>query len=817
MSHVPPNSPERARRLPPVPAVPKDALGHALLLVWLLALVLLVAPALGIGLMRDTDTPTPADPSFYVPLLCAAMAAAGAIFWHPRERLLWAVLALGLTLGATAEAALHVAQQGGEPFPTAAAVAYGFFCASCGGAVISASGRLALGRAITQGFGICAFGLATAWSWLFLARGGGSADVVHSSLDLLLALGVLAAFCNHGWPLNPRFAMLAGGFGLLAVADSMQARGVLPAAFGFDLADVPPFAGAALIATAACYGLHGGRRASRSGRHVVILSLIAVVVAVTALTYDHYSRLSAGTVLLAALTLLVAALRLVVAQRGWRDARAQVREVEVSGVVRAAALDATISLDADGTIVACNELAYRVFRREAVELIGKPIGNLLGDGHDGGPIEELLATPPGVVPTPLELNAYDTHGVAFPVEVTLGAPAGKAALRTLVIRDISERKRREEENRRLTAIIRSSDDAVLTKDLSGVITGWNQGAERIYGYSAAEAIGRSVVELLIPAERHGEAKRILEEAAAGDVVAFETQRITKGGKLLDVSLRAFPIRSLSGEVTAVCTVGHDVSEARERERAEQRDAEALAWRQRLRASLSEGGLFFHGQPILDLRAGSVHHHELLVRMQLNGEVVPPGRFLPYAEESELIRKLDLWAVEQGIRVGERLPVAINLSARSLGSRELLSAVERGLHHDAALAKNLIFEITETAAAENMRGARELVVELTKMGCGVALDDFGTGYGSFTYLRHLPVNQLKIDMEFIRGISADTADRRVVESMIDVAHNFEMTTVAEGVEDERTLELLRELDVDLVQGYLIGRPQPLALGREAGDE
>ncbi|MGN6202799.1 MAG: EAL domain-containing protein, partial [Solirubrobacterales bacterium] len=571
-------------------------------------------------------------------------------------------------------------------------------------------------------------------------------------------------------------------------------------------------AGAALVALAACDGPWVERRKTPSGRLVVILSLVAVATALAALIYDHFSRLSAGTVLLAALTLFAASIRLVVAQRGWRDARARVREAEVAGAVGAAALDAAISLDPEGKIVACNERAYDVFRRDAFEIVGKPIGNLLDDASGGRSFEEILAAAePQTLPAPLELCAYDTHGVAFPVEVTIGPAPDRAVMRTLVVRDISERKRREEENRRLTAIIRSSDDAVLTKDLSGTITGWNGGAERIYGYSAGEAIGREVAELLIPPARRGEAKRILKEAAAGEVVAFETQRITKSGELIDVALRAFPIRGLSGEVTAVCTVGHDVSAVRRRERAEQRDTEAQAWRQRLRSSLDEGNLLFHGQPILDLRSGDVHHYELLVRMRLDGELVPPGRFLPYAEKSELIHDLDLWAVEQGVRLGEQIPVAINLSARSLGSRELMRAIERSLHRDSSLAQMLTFEITETAAAENMQGARELVDELTKMGCGVALDDFGTGYGSFTYLRHLPVTQLKIDMEFIRGLAADRADRRVVESMIDVARNFEMTTVAEGVEDERTLEMLRELEVDLVQGYLIGHPEPLGVG------
>jgi PAS domain S-box-containing protein len=793
-------------------------MSHALLLVWLVAAVLLAAEALGFGLMRDIDTPAPDDPSFYVPLLCAAVAAAAALFWHPGERLIWGALAIGLTLGAVAESAFHLAQSSGEGIPVATVVVYGLFCVVCGGTVFAASGRFDLRRAITQGLGVCLFGLGTAWSWLFLSPGVASSDTVHSILDLLLALAVLAAFCNHGWPLNPRFAMLAGGFGLLAVADSMQSQGVLTGVFGVDVADAAPFAGAALIAVAACDGIGGTPRETPSGRLVVSLSLIAVAVALGALTYDHYSRLSSGTILLAALTLLAASIRLVVAQRGWRDARARAREAEVAGVVNATALDAAISLAPDGTIIACNERAYRVFRRDAVEIVGKPVGNLLDDGEGGPALEEILAAAePHTLPAPMELCAYDPHGVAFPVEVTIGPAPDREAMRTLVVRDISERKRREEENRRLTAIIRSSDDAVLTKDLSGLITGWNLGAERVYGYSPEEAIGQPVTELLIPPERRGEAKRILKEAAAGEVVAFETQRVTKSGELIDVSLRAFPIRGVSGEVTAVCTVGHDVSEVRRRERAEQRDTEALAWRRRLRDALNDGSLVFHGQPILDLRSEGIHHHELLVRMCLDGEIVPPGRFLPYVEESELIRRLDLWAVEKGIRLGEESPVAINLSARSLGSRELLRAIEQSLARGSALAKDLTFEITETAAAENMRGARELVAELTKMGCGVALDDFGTGYGSFTYLRHLPVTQLKIDMEFIRGLGEAAADRRVVESMIHVAHNFEMTTVAEGVEDERTLDLLRELDVDLAQGYLIGRPQPFGLEKDEADD
>lgn len=781
-----------------------------MLLAGLFAAFLAIAPLAGVSLFGDTDARPDAAVSLFMPLLAAAIACAAAVFWHREERLAWGVLAVALALGAATESAFPATSQGHEAMPAAAAIAYGLFCAASGATVLALSGDFRLRRAINQGLGVCAFGLATVWSWFFLAPADSGSDLVHSALDLLLALSVLAAVCNHGWPLSSRFAMLSGGLGLIALADSMHARGALANTLGLDLADVMPFAGAALIAAAACVGIPPPGERKRSGRLVVILSLVSILLAITTLVYDHYSRLSSGTVLLASLTLVGAGIRLTVAQRGWRDARARVREAEAAGAAEVAGLEAALAVGPDGRVAACNERACRVFRRGEIEIVGKPVGDLLG-GSGERSLEEMLAK---AGPGSLDLSARDTHGIGLPVEVLVGELKEGSKLRTLVVRDISERRRREEENRRLAAIIRSSDDAVLAKDLTGVVTGWNQGAERLYGYRAEEAIGRNVAELIIPADRKEEAQRVLGEVGGGETISFETQRITKGGTLIDVSLRAFPIRGLSGEVTAVCTVAHDVSDRRRRERAEKRDTEANLWRERLRQALGNGSLVFHGQPILELRSGQIHHHELLVRMRLGAELVPPGAFLPFAEETELIRDLDLWAVESGIALAARMPVAINLSARSLGSRGLLGAIESRLGLEESPARNLTFEITETAAAENMQGARELVTELSRMGCGVALDDFGTGYGSFTYLRHLPVTQLKIDTEFIAGIADDDADRRVVESMVAVARNFEMTTVAEGVEDQATFERVEELGVDLVQGYYVGRPRPLELGREA---
>lgn len=719
----------------------------------------------------------------------------------------------GVLLGGFLLACLVAAQVAA---PAAAAVAYGTFCAAAGATVLAASGNFRLRRSLAQGLGVCALGLATLWTWAFLAPAvveGSAGDVIRGSLDLLLALAVLGGICNHGWPATARFSMLAAGLLLLAVADSVEASGAIEGGELDLILDVLPFLAGALIAALACAGLRADTRDARSGRLVVTVSLLAMGIAIVALVYDHYSRLNSATVLLATVTLLVAAVQLVIAQRGWRDARARARLAEISSAAgEFVGLDAALTVGPDGRVLACNEQACRVFRRGEIEIVGKPVDNLLDGVAGGRSFEEVLAAAaPEGLPTSIELDAYDSHGVGSPVEVAVGPVLGDSGLRNVLVRDISDRRRREEENRRLAAIIRSSEDAVLTKDLTGKITAWNHGAERLYGYSPAEAIGKDVGDLIIPPAHRDEHRQVLEVVGGGETLSFETRRITKDGSLIDVVLRAFPIRGVSGEVTAVCTVAHDVSERRRRERAEERDQEGQLWRRRLRQALDNGALFFHGQPVIELATGAVHHHELLVRMRLNGQLVPPGVFLPYAEESELIRDLDLWAVGEGMRIAMELPVAINLSARSLGSRGLLDAIERRLAEDDVAPGNLVFEITETAAAENMEGARELVRELTRLGCGVALDDFGTGYGSFTYLRHLPVTQLKIDIEFIRGVHADSADRRVVESMVAVARNFEMSTVAEGVETKEAFELLGDLNVDMVQGYYVGRPQPLDLG------
>jgi diguanylate cyclase (GGDEF)-like protein/PAS domain S-box-containing protein len=236
----------------------------------------------------------------------------------------------------------------------------------------------------------------------------------------------------------------------------------------------------------------------------------------------------------------------------------------------------------------------------------------------------------------------------------------------------------------------------------------------------------------------------------------------------------------------------------------------LTWVGRIRRAIDEERLVLYAQPIVDLASGETVGEELLVRMlDEAGALVSPAAFLPTAERFGLIRDIDRWVVGHALELtaaGRR--VSVNLSARSVADPELTRTVESGLHLTGADPARLTFEITETAAAADMEEVRAFAGRVERIGCGLALDDFGTGFGSFIYLKHLPVSELKIDMEFVRHIATSAADRRLVESIVLIASGLGVRTVAEGVEDAASLALLRKYGVDRAQGWHLGAPAPV---------
>jgi diguanylate cyclase (GGDEF)-like protein/PAS domain S-box-containing protein len=554
-------------------------------------------------------------------------------------------------------------------------------------------------------------------------------------------------------------------------------------------------------------------------------------------------------------------------------------------------------------------------------------------------------------------------------------------------RDVTDEMDSRRDRDLLSYVVESSEDAIITRDRSGIMTSWNLGAERLYGYTAHEAVGRHI-GILVPPQGEGEQDEMNRQVFAGESVEqLETVRLRRDGTDVAVSLSISPVRDDHGEIVSAAVIARDVTERRRYEArlralaehdhltgllnrrrfetelrrelsrtarsghggavvsvdldgfkgindsaghaagdevlrsvanvlsahsresdlvarlggdefalllpdTDQRQAQVasqnlldalhelrtevegtpfpvtasigvalfaadaarwdellvnadlamyaakhqgrdriviftpeeaqtaradakLSWSQRIRQALDEDGLVLHWQPIVDLATGRPSHGELLLRMRSAGELLPPADFLGAAERLGLIHAIDRWVVGQAIallrdhQAPSDLPLSVNLSGESVaGDAELLSVIERSIRAGGVDPGKLIFEITETAAIANIVEARDFAMGLRRLGCGLALDDFGTGFGSFYHLKYLPVDYLKIDREFVHNLPRSHVDQRLVRSIVDVAQSLRIRTVAESVGDDSTIQLLRHLGVDYIQGFHVGEPRPV---------
>lgn len=234
----------------------------------------------------------------------------------------------------------------------------------------------------------------------------------------------------------------------------------------------------------------------------------------------------------------------------------------------------------------------------------------------------------------------------------------------------------------------------------------------------------------------------------------------------------------------------------------------------LRAAMKRGELALHYQPKLDLVTGTVPSAEALLRWQPPGRgTVPPNEFLPQIEDTDLMddltehvvglaaKQLAAWRAD-----GIDLTLAINVSPRLLGTPKLPAVLDDILGGSGVEAQEAIIELTETAVMERHDVERQTLDELVRCGFVLSIDDFGTGRSSLERLDRLPVEELKIDRAFIARME-ETQETTLVSAMIRLAHELGMRVVAEGVESRRTVETLRGLGCDLVQGYAVSRPVP----------
>jgi diguanylate cyclase (GGDEF)-like protein/PAS domain S-box-containing protein len=371
------------------------------------------------------------------------------------------------------------------------------------------------------------------------------------------------------------------------------------------------------------------------------------------------------------------------------------------------------------------------------------------------------------------------------------------------------------------AVTEFMGEGLLTLDVEGRVTYVNRAAEALIGWTSGELRGRLIGELLGAPDPDGPPQPFGETPIAEAIARDTTIRVeddtftTGGGRGLPVAYTATPFHTDDG-LRGCIVLFQDITERRVREEEHRRDAETLAIIDRVESALLDERFVMHAQPIIDLRSGEVIQHELLLRMsEPDGRLAAPGEFLPVAERYALIGEIDWWVIKQATELaGSGCPVQLNLSARSVGDPDVLEHIERCIEQWKVPPGKIVVEITETAIVEDQQAARAFAEGLHDLGCEIALDDFGTGYGTLTYLKQIPVDYLKLDIEFVRDLASNSASRHVVDAILTLARNFQLRTVAEGVEDAETLALLSGLGVDFAQGFHIAHPA--AFSRKPGD-
>jgi EAL domain-containing protein (putative c-di-GMP-specific phosphodiesterase class I) len=238
----------------------------------------------------------------------------------------------------------------------------------------------------------------------------------------------------------------------------------------------------------------------------------------------------------------------------------------------------------------------------------------------------------------------------------------------------------------------------------------------------------------------------------------------------------------------------------------------------LRRAIDRNELMLHYQPLVSLQTGVAIGVEALVRWK-HPElgIVSPGEFIPLAEETGLIVPLTRWILRTACtqmrewqKAGTDLEtVSVNVSAYRFNDSDLPGSIADALNSCGLDGSHLCVELTESVMMESAEDTIATLQALKKLGIKISIDDFGTGYSSLSYLKRLPIDTLKIDQSFVRNVAAETDDAAIASLITSMAHNLNLSVVAEGVETEAQRESLKSKGCDVIQGYLISRPLPPA--------
>jgi diguanylate cyclase (GGDEF)-like protein len=218
-------------------------------------------------------------------------------------------------------------------------------------------------------------------------------------------------------------------------------------------------------------------------------------------------------------------------------------------------------------------------------------------------------------------------------------------------------------------------------------------------------------------------------------------------------------------------------------------------------ALEEDKFIYYFQPYLSLKENNIIGAEALLRIEDNGEIISPGVFIDYAEQKGLIKEIEKKMYKKLIDLylpKINMPISFNLSALSFKDEEHINMLNKG--------KNLTIELTEREIAENKAKVNQIFNKLRKSGFKIAVDDFGSGYASFSYIKWLNFDVLKIDMEYIKNITSPK-DFAIVKTIITLAKQLNIKTIAEGVEHKEQMDVLKSLDCDAIQGYYFAKPMP----------
>ena len=295
--------------------------------------------------------------------------------------------------------------------------------------------------------------------------------------------------------------------------------------------------------------------------------------------------------------------------------------------------------------------------------------------------------------------------------------------------------------------------------------------------------------------------------------------------LVEISRESGSIEDAISAADSACYVakkqGGHVHVYSARDEAAARSRGEIHWLQQLQAALKDGRFELHAQPIVPVDPAGTTGPALEVLLRLkdeDGVAVTPAEFMRAAERYRLMPHVDRWVVQTAlaalgrgaVRLQPGRSLCINLSGQTLGDSAFLEFVVDCLDRTAVAPDRICFEVTENSVITNIEHARRFIGVLHGMGCQFALDDFGRGLSSFANLKNLQLDYLKIDGYFIRNLASDTVNQAMVTAMIKLARSLNFRVIAEHVEDMSALDSARRMGVDFVQGYQVGRPQPLAL-------